>query len=761
MVHRDLKPHNLMLTPGGRVKILDFGLARFADEAARGDATGSGTVLGTVDYIAPEQADNAHGADIRSDLYSLGCTLYHLLAGRPPFPTGTPLQKLTAHVSKKPQPLTELRDDLPEGLMSVLERMTAKNPRDRYQTPAEVAIALEPFAVPTAVARVPRRRRRAPATDRGRTVVLDQTPARFRGRRLFAIATAILFLLAGLLGAAVYRIATDKGELVITSESDDVKVVITQGGKLVDVIDTKTDKQISLALRSGEYELELKGAPEGLTLDIESAKLTRGKTVLATISRDKPVGGITEPPPAKKPQDGVVAWWRADGNAKDSVGEHHGTLKGGVKFSPGVAAQAFDFNGIDGQVDLGNGRSLHLSSGDFSVSAWVKFRSLKRPPSNADKAPPGDMGIVLKMSSAAGSNTDGWGLIKQDDNHFWFGFGGGNTNGFGGDAAPTMIRSTNSVVAGVWYHVVAVKTAAHFSLYVNGIEEASKPLPTFKDTNAAELLLGAAAGDAHMAGLIDEVTVYNRALSNDEVKACWKALTPVNKQSPEKDGQVTLNESASKYLTLPIDKVASAVSTKPLFTPVDWERLVLPTWGKQEVFGIPFHVIDPKGDSVKNAIVLYAPGGERAREMPTFVRLKCGSPAKAIHLLSGVSGWGGGPDKTVCVIVRLHYRDGGQEDHELINGIHFANYHGDDNERYPEIPGSRIAIRLLETGKFPFIRYLAIQPKTPTKNIEEIEFIKGMKDVTAPVIMAVTVERPSPPAEKAGEVRKPTEKDNP
>jgi WD40 repeat protein len=298
MVHRDLKPHNLMLTPGGRVKVLDFGLARFADEASRGDATGSGVVLGTVDYIAPEQADNAHGADIRSDIYSLGCTLYHLLAGRPPFPTGTPLQKLTAHVNKKPQPLTELRDDLPEGLMSVLERMTAKNPRDRYQTPAEVAIALEPFAVPTAVARVPRRRRRAPATDHGRTVVLDQTPARFRGRRLFAIVTAILaFLVAGVLGAAVYRIATDKGELVITTESDDVKVVITQGGKVVDVIDTKTDKQIRLALRSGEYELELKGAPEGLKLNIDKATLTRGKETLAKIEHiDKtpstPVGQV-------------------------------------------------------------------------------------------------------------------------------------------------------------------------------------------------------------------------------------------------------------------------------------------------------------------------------------------------------------------------------------------------------------------------------------------------------------------------------------
>ncbi len=85
MIHRDIKPHNLMLTPQGTVKMLDFGLARLAGEAGSqpGGGTAQGTVLGTVDYMAPEQADDAHQADIRSDIYSLGCTLYHLLSGRP------------------------------------------------------------------------------------------------------------------------------------------------------------------------------------------------------------------------------------------------------------------------------------------------------------------------------------------------------------------------------------------------------------------------------------------------------------------------------------------------------------------------------------------------------------------------------------------------------------------------------------------------------------------------------------------------------
>src|SRR5262249_2576691 len=151
------------------------------------------------------------------------------------------LQKVMAHVEKTPQPLTELRPDLPEELIFVLERMMAKKPKDRYQTPAEVALALEPFAVATAITRTPGSRPRARATDRDQTILLEKLPADVRRRSRFVIATAIMFLVAGLLGVGVYRIATDKGELVITTESDDVKVIITQGGKLVDIIDPRTD----------------------------------------------------------------------------------------------------------------------------------------------------------------------------------------------------------------------------------------------------------------------------------------------------------------------------------------------------------------------------------------------------------------------------------------------------------------------------------------------------------------------------------------
>jgi serine/threonine protein kinase len=151
MIHRDIKPQNLMLTGGTdtpleyrTVKILDFGLARFATKASSGD-TASGTLLGTVDFMAPEQADDARHADIRADIYSLGCTLYYLLAGRAPFPEGSLVQKVMCHVERTPTPLTNFRSDLPPGLLDVLDKLMAKRPEDRCQTPAEVVQALAPF----------------------------------------------------------------------------------------------------------------------------------------------------------------------------------------------------------------------------------------------------------------------------------------------------------------------------------------------------------------------------------------------------------------------------------------------------------------------------------------------------------------------------------------------------------------------------------------------------------------------------------------
>lgn len=143
VVHRDIKPSNVLITPEGRVKLIDMGLARLrlADPAAA-DLTASGVTLGTFDYISPEQARDPRNADIRSDIYSLGCTLFFMLAGQPPFPEGTVLQKLLQHQGDEPPDIRQFRPELPEESSRVLQKMMAKDPRRRYAGPADLVADL-------------------------------------------------------------------------------------------------------------------------------------------------------------------------------------------------------------------------------------------------------------------------------------------------------------------------------------------------------------------------------------------------------------------------------------------------------------------------------------------------------------------------------------------------------------------------------------------------------------------------------------------
>ena len=144
IIHRDVKPGNVLITRHGEAKILDMGLARFYK-----DTTDLLTVqyddkivLGTADYVAPEQVANSHGVDTRADVYGLGATLYYLLSGKPPFPTGTVSQKLLWHRTKDPTPIRDIRPDVPEGVAAALARMMKKDPSLRFQSAGEVAAEL-------------------------------------------------------------------------------------------------------------------------------------------------------------------------------------------------------------------------------------------------------------------------------------------------------------------------------------------------------------------------------------------------------------------------------------------------------------------------------------------------------------------------------------------------------------------------------------------------------------------------------------------
>jgi eukaryotic-like serine/threonine-protein kinase len=173
MIHRDIKPSNLLITrsplaaseqpaspdstrelvEAGLLKILDMGLARLTrtmDQHSESHLTEDGKLVGTPDYIAPEQARSSRLADGRADIYSLGCTFYHLLAGRAPFPTGTLIEKLLMHQLDEPQPVEQIRTDVPPSIAAVVRKMLAKRPEDRYQAPRDVFDALGPFSGPSA-----------------------------------------------------------------------------------------------------------------------------------------------------------------------------------------------------------------------------------------------------------------------------------------------------------------------------------------------------------------------------------------------------------------------------------------------------------------------------------------------------------------------------------------------------------------------------------------------------------------------------------
>jgi serine/threonine protein kinase len=143
LVHRDVKPGNILIDRAGVVKILDMGLARFFhdDEDALTKKYDE-NVLGTADYLAPEQALDSHTVDIRADIYSLGATFYYLLTGSAPFPEGSVAQKLIWHQNRQPRQLKSLRPEVPNEIVAIVEKMMAKKPSARYQTPAEVMAAL-------------------------------------------------------------------------------------------------------------------------------------------------------------------------------------------------------------------------------------------------------------------------------------------------------------------------------------------------------------------------------------------------------------------------------------------------------------------------------------------------------------------------------------------------------------------------------------------------------------------------------------------
>lgn len=314
IVHRDVKPSNLMLDTSGYVCILDFGLAQIGFwDSGSAEITTVGQLMGTLDYMAPEQAERGGAVDYRADLYSLGSTLFRLLTGRAPLaaaPNLTPLEKLRLLATHKPPKLRSLRGDVPEELAQIVDAMLASDPAARPASATHVVELLEPFAAGSDLVGLLNRARSKPSLPEESFVVSpllqrnladdarpesagpDTPPlstsggdkhSGYRGLAWLALAGCLAMLCAGI----VFVLETGKGQLVIDSQADvHVKIVSVDGqGNREDVDDLQIEPGTKTTrLKSGRYEITIDAASDSFGVTNQTFSIRNGQTVVATIT---------------------------------------------------------------------------------------------------------------------------------------------------------------------------------------------------------------------------------------------------------------------------------------------------------------------------------------------------------------------------------------------------------------------------------------------------------------------------------------------
>jgi hypothetical protein len=671
-VHRDIKPGNLIRDRSGTVKVLDMGLARLAvgDKDKLTERLDAGAVVGTADFIAPEQALNAPNIDIRADIYSLGATFFALVSGRPPF-DGNTAQKLLHHQISPAPHLSAVDPSLPKGLAGVAAKMLAKKPADRFQTPAEVIAALAPWL------------------GNSTRVLAGLSKTNLgQGAELHAALDGLRR------GGSSRRLAT----VTVVDDED--------GG---DFDPAGHDTTPTGGPRTARTPARKKPAPKPGRVNPVAAGLV-GAAVLGA---------------------GVVIGVLAFGGKPDEA------ASGGRNPNPpGGNPPAANPMRVVYRLDLTNQKPFRTRGGGMQVGDRGRdFRFAPAEGAGPQEFPPGWQGTPYQNDGGEPALAEYW--AERVDGRWALG-----------------MRNVQRQTAMLLSPDIPTPEARCRARFEYRTDAAGPRAGIFKYKKADGRVDGELIELRELAGTggewrAVEVEADLKGFTNGFFE--WHTFDPQNGAFLLRSFEVAAPGPADAFTPVPLGGVATATTGRPLFdSDTSKDRFVFSGWGPREVAGVPFALVDPRGEG-KNCILLRGAMGEQPTAAPEKVGIPVGRPAAAVHFLAGVAGWGwpwqpgnteGDENKgKVAVTVRVRYADGRAEEFPWVNGEHVADW-----IKRVEVPGSAFAF---SDDRNHQMRYLAVRPSDIGAEVKEVELVKGpdLPEVT-PFVLAVTVEAPHPAAVK-------------
>lgn len=492
LVHRDIKPANLLLSRQGIVKVLDMGLALFFKDdkdnlTAKFDPT---TVLGTIDYLAPEQSMDSHGVDIRADIYSLGATLYFLLAAKTPFGDVPVAQKLVMLNMREPTPIRQVREEVPEELAAVISRMLAKSADDRYQRPADVSAALAPWASQWQIGTEEQIERSSDSQAGGMPTRSGAVAARTAGPVSKAANT-----LAG---------GDSSSASNVPSSVDDATQVMTGEKTGIPIRERLLQRFRAIPLKARLIAVAAllgTGLIGAVFLVLLVALLLRSGSNASSTPNPNPVDPGTVEPVR------LLAHFPLNGDIDDVSGRGHKLfLNQGASFKPGRSGgMALT---CDGKNQFAATATPVLdTSKPFTIAAWIKSQ--------------GNSAGNASMLSQDGNAVSRFFVQQRADNHHLSLL---LLDEDKKDAKSARTDAQEPMVGNIWYHVAAVFTGDKVKLYVNGRLRDSQG-HTARWNASGPLILGAAFYNAtrcdFFKGQIADVRAYGVPLSDSEVLALY------------------------------------------------------------------------------------------------------------------------------------------------------------------------------------------------------------------------------------------------